>query len=197
MKSHDETVEVYANTVWNRSSETANSQLEVPRQKITYEASLRAVGAFFDNKSACRIHVLEAKEGFTVRYQKDEGSSEFFVEQLNHGDLISLGAIAERARRRPFSFRGGSKVKGDPHATYEDVLRALGHELDTAEAYSILLDELEDGLLVTYQYLKPSEGFNARKRMVILGAEAMQAVLEDAHDRRERRKHGIVTILAS
>jgi hypothetical protein len=33
--------------------------------------------------------------------------------------------------------------------------------------------------------------------MVILGSDAMQAVLQDAEARREHRKHGILSLLAS
>ena len=101
--------------------------------------------------------------------------------------------LERKRKRRPFHLGHQEEPVG---TGYENILRALGYELDQVEAYSLLIDELDEGLVVTYQYLRPTEGFSARKRMVILGAEALQSVVEDARSRREQRKLGILNLLA-
>jgi hypothetical protein len=63
------------------------------------------------------------------------------------------------------------------------VFRALGFELDALDAYSILVDELEDGFLVTY-HLNPHESYMLRKHMVILRRNEMFQVLSAADARR-------------
>jgi hypothetical protein len=182
-----------ADPLWNRGT-----AIDLPGERVPYQAALRALGAFLDERGASSINLLEAESGFAVRYQAHSGSPDTTLVRLDGEELLSLSSELERRRRRGRGFFfGGGKEQPEENRTYENILRALGYELDQVQAYSILVDEIDDGMVVTYQYLNPREGFNARKRMVILGGEAMRNVLEDAQSRREQRKHGILTLLAS
>jgi hypothetical protein len=184
--------EPYADPLWAR----AGTAIELPRDRVAYQSALRALGAFLDERGAHCINLLEAEDGFAVRYQPHPGSPETILVRIDGKELLSLSNELDHRRRRK-AFRFGAKEHAEDHRTYENVLRALGYELDQVQAYSILIDEIDDGMVVTYQYLNPQEGFNARKRMVILGGEAMNGVLVDAESRREQRKHGILSLLAS
>jgi hypothetical protein len=66
-------------------------------------------------------------------------------------------------------------------------LRALGYELERVPAYSLLLDELEDGFLVTYQYVDATGGYLIHKRLVVLGPQDKDSLLGEARSRRAKR----------
>jgi hypothetical protein len=186
-------VEPNVDSVWSRGG--AGHSSELTRERVPYQYALRALGAYLDERRANSINLLEAEGGFAVRYQPQRNLPDTVLVRVEYPELKELSAELERRRRRK-SFPFGSKESAGPNS-YENVLRALGYELDEVQAYSILIDEIDDGMVITYQYLSPHEGFNARKRMVILGSDAMQAVLQDAEARREHRKHGILSLLAS
>lgn len=167
---------------------------EFRRERFPYQASLRSLGAYLDERNAHRINVIEAEAGFAVRFQPDAAVPDLILVRLSLEELSErdrdAGSLSKR-RQLPFASRNNRE-----ESTYENILRALGYELDYVEAHGVLIDELEEGIVVTYQFLKPSEGFNARKRMVILGSEALDSVLEDARSRREQRKRGVLKLLA-
>lgn len=178
---------VYSDPIWPRAAHAGEQRTRVP-----YQAALRAVGAYLDQRDAKRINLLEDTSGFAVRFQPQPDQPECVMVRLDNSQLLSLSSELERKRRRTIRLRSGEKVR----MSYENVLRALGHEFDMLDAYTVLVDEFDGGMVVTYQYLNPSEGFNAQKRMVILGPEAMQSVLDSAEARREQRKQGLLTLLA-
>ena len=188
-----DTVEIYADPLWTRVGSNVNNHAQVSRERVPYQATLRAIGARLDGMRVCRINLLEVADGFMIRYQESQDDSQLSLLHCEHRELLSLSTELEHKRKRKgFSFSQKESSVG----TYENVLRALGFELDQAEAYSLLIDELDDGMVVTYQYLRPSEDFQARKRMVILGAEAMAAVIEDAKSRRDNGKRGGMSLQA-
>ncbi len=192
--TENESLEVYGDPLWTRASSSVASPGDTNRERVPYQATLRAIGAHMDDIDASRINLLEVADGFMVRYEGKGTDGELAVVHLRHTDLLSLTHELERKRkRRPFSL---FQANQEPGGSYENILRALGFELDQAEAYSLLIDELDDGMIVTYQYLRPSEGFQARKRMVILGTDAMEAVIESAKDRRDQPVGSGMSLLA-
>ena len=193
--STSDTLEVYAPPLWKQFSPGAILQTDELPVRIPYWASLRAVGAYLDERHAHNVNVLENERGFNVRYAREEHQIADEFADLQHTHLGSLTYEQDRKkRRRGFTFGRSHEERA---GYYENRLRAIGHELDSVGAYSIRLEELEEGWLLTYQYLRPTEGFNARKRMVILGIQEIQSILDDAVERRDRRKRGILTMLAS
>lgn len=150
----------------------------------TYENVLRAVGAFLDRHAYGRFTLIELPEGFTLTAEQSDGeqSSEL---HFTWSDLSDQNSQLMRTRRFP-----GQKFGGQWHLAptgRQDFLRALGFELDDAEAQSILIDELEDQLIVTYSHLDPSKGYQWRKRRTALGAQQMNEILQAAHGRRIKR----------
>jgi hypothetical protein len=152
---------------------------EMIRQRGSYEAALRIIGAYLETHNFLHASIVEGVDGFEIRHERSATDATLESRHVGYSELTTLDRELKK-KRRPFGLglrRGGHR--------YEDTLRALGHELDAARAYSLLVDEVDDGFLVTYQFLKPSQSFLVRKRMVFLDIDSVERVLDDAHDRRE------------
>lgn len=161
------------------------------QERIPYQARLRVIGRDLDHRHAFGVRVLETPSGFSVQYCEDPQRPEMASLTFSHEEL------AARAKSRRFQtllrhpMRAGKRFKqGKP--TYQDFFRALGYELEDAGAYTILLDELEEGYLLTYQFFNPESGFVLLKHRVALQADAAGAIVNAAGMRRGRiaRKQG-------
>jgi len=158
-----------------------------------YQTSLRAIGAYLDQRPAGTVRVIEVPEGFEVHWLGSEADHHLQWVHLPVDDLLQWGEELKRKKTRR-AFRSHAPITEDH--SYENVFRALGFELDTLEAYSILVDELEDGFLVTYQFLNPHESYMLRKHMVILRRNEMFEVLSAADARRQSHTHTLRELLA-
>jgi hypothetical protein len=154
-------------------------------QEQSYQWMLRALGAFLDEEPSCRLSLSEVPDGFLVRMQRAlhkldpkvmHFKRETLVEQLAHL-MQQRPSAASRARHQGIwaHFPNG----------HQDFLRALGFELDQASAHGILIDELEDGIVLTYNYPDPETGA-WRKRLVVLGLAEIEEILNAAFERRQR-----------
>lgn len=156
-----------------------------PEEERSYEEILRAVGAYLDGVAHARFSLIELPNGFTLVL---EPASEKQKAAEVHFPRVGLEAqIKQLIRNRK---RLGGKYQGKWHlapTSHQDFLRALGFELDDSDAKEILIDELEDGLLVTYSYLDPSQGYQWRKHSTTLRRAEIETILQAAHNRRVRR----------
>jgi len=158
-----------------------------------YQTSLRAIGAYLDQRPAGTVRVIEVPEGFEVHWLGSAADHHLQWVHLPVDELLQWGEELKRKKTRR-AFRSHAPITEDH--SYENVFRALGFELDTLEAYSILVDELEDGFLVTYQFLNPHESYMLRKHMVILRRNEMFEVLSAADARRQSHTHTLRELLA-
>jgi len=156
-----------------------------PSDHATYQRLLRALGAHLDQAGASRFCTIELPDEFLVVLHG--GSTKPQPQEVH----LSMAALAEQARQlaRGRKLFGSSYNKGWKLAStgHQDLLRALGYELDRADARYILIDELEDGLMVTYSYLDPAQGYNWRKHLMVLQQEDIEQLGQAAHARRPRR----------
>jgi len=154
-------------------------------QETSYQWMLRALGAFLDEEPTCRITIAELSDGFLVRLQRALHRLEPQVFELTRKDLV------EQLRRRAEGRKGES---GPVHHQgvwahfpngHQDFFRALGYELDDASAHGILIEEVENGIVVTYSYPdKDSSG--ERKRQLFLGVQEIEQILNSAFERRQK-----------
>jgi hypothetical protein len=143
--------------------------------RSSYQALLRMLGTRLDEDGAREIRVVEATYGFVTHYQRQGNQSEAGIVEYRSHELL---AVAEELRRRK------QRSQAKTHQTrYEDVFRALGYELDQVGGRSILIEELPDGLLLTYQTLS-ADGGVARKHMAVLYQDELARMLERAVARR-------------
>jgi hypothetical protein len=150
-----------------------------------YERVLRAVGVYLDGEDGGWFRLIEVPDGVTL-----------FVEGRNsQPSCRELHFSVDGLNSRAESLSKGRRFLGSAHenswklvsTTHEDFLRALGWELSDSNAHALLIDELEDGLLVTYSYLDPARGFQWRKQLIVMQVADMQGIIAAGRGRRAKR----------
>ena len=152
----------------------------------TYQWLLRALGAYLDEAPSCRISLAEVPDGFIVRLQRTLHKLEPHVEHFKRETLVQqlegLFSKGASASQRP---RHQGVWSAFPNG-HQDFFRALGYELDQSAAKNILVDELEDGIVITYSYPDPDNDAALRKRMLVLGVPQIEEILNAAFERRQK-----------
>lgn len=146
----------------------------------TYEWLLRALGAFLDHQPTFRISVAEVQNGFLVRLQHVLGEIEPEVLRFDRDTLVAqLDQLYERHKPIPHARHQG--LWASFPSGHSDFFRALGRELDSAGARDILIDELEDGVVVTYATARDG---NRSKQAISLTRPDIERILNAAFGRR-------------
>ena len=154
-------------------------------QDNTYQWLLRALGAYLDEEPSCRISLAEVSDGFLVRLQRALHKLDPQVEHFRRDSLQEQLTRLRTERKQGTRARHQGVWSSFPNG-HQDFFRALGYELDQAQARGILIDELEDGVVVTYSYPDTAMGSKWKKRMVVLGITEIEAILNAAFDRRKK-----------
>jgi hypothetical protein len=141
---------------------------------------LRALGTFLDTRPSCRITLAEVPEGFLVRLQHGLDELEPDIMTFSHNALEDQLDLLYQ-RHRPVLHARHRGVWASFPSGHSDFFRALGHELDQSGARDILIDELEDGLMVTY---RRSNGTQVTKRSLQLDRPDIERILNQSFDRR-------------
>jgi len=152
-----------------------------------YQWLLRAIGAYLDRERAVLVQIMELPGRFVVRYEVGDDPPELQQMEFSHDQLLRFRTEMEAARSR--------KGPEEPQGPYQDFLRALGFELEDAGAYFMLLDEVEDDFLITYQYLQPTEGYQPHKHLSVINRNSREDLLQRAHSRRQVQPKSRFSIL--
>ena len=149
----------------------------------SYQWMLRALGAFLDEEPSCRITLSEVPDGFLVRMQRALHKLEPSVIHFKHETLVQQ--LEHLMQQRPSGANRAHHQGIWSHFPngHQDFLRALGFELDQSGAHGILIDELEDGIVVTYNV---PDGGTWRNRIVVLGLPEIEEILNAAFERRKK-----------
>jgi len=155
-------------------------------QMNTYQWMLRALGAYLDEEPSCRISLTEVPDGFLIRLQRALHKLE---PEVFHFKRETLKEQLDQLMRERRSNRTTARHQGVwshfPNG-HQDFLRALGFELDEANAHSIFVDELEEGFVITYTCPESPGSSTWTKKMVVLGLEEIEAILNAAFERRAK-----------
>lgn len=155
-------------------------------QATSYQWMLRALGGYLDEEPSCRISLVEVPDGFLVRMQRALHKLEPKVEHFKRETVAQQLDQLLHNRKGPGSRQHHQGVWSHFPNGHQDFLRALGFELDQARARAILIDELEDGIVVTYTH--PDEGESVwASRMVVLGLGEIETILNEAFERRRNK----------
>jgi len=152
-------------------------------QNDSYQSMLRALGTLLDVEPSCRIAVTEVSDGFVVRTQRSVHTLEPRVRHFDRATLAEqLDRLSNERTRTVDRVRHAGMWSHLPGG-HQEFLRSLGFELDEVLAHGIVIEELEDGIVLTYSY-PDSETKTWRKRMVVLGVSEIEEVLNTAFNRR-------------
>jgi hypothetical protein len=151
---------------------------------IGYEPALRVIGRHLDAEPAYHVRVVEEADGFTVRShpsidRTDERRTHYSWDRLH--DLVVYQTAGRGVRRRRSRHSGLWENFPNGH---EDFFRALGHELDQENASNLSVDEVEEGVAVSYT--RPSENDPDRPDTVhrMMQRADIEAMLRAAQARR-------------
>lgn len=141
--------------------------------EITYQRALRVLGTTFDQEGAEEIRIMELNRTLAIQCRSSPEQTPPGYEILSPARLLELEE--EQAKAREHDTTPGK---------YQDILRTVGWELDQVGARGILLDEHDDGMLVTFQFLVPADGFLPHKTAWHLTSGQRQVFLDRAYRRR-------------
>ena len=152
---------------------------------IPYQAYLRELGGWLDERAVSAVAILEAPTGFVVTYESgDTGQPKLIEKFFLFRDLERTAREGGRTVRRQSEVKS-SALSREPGG-YRNLLRAIGHDLQEQAAHSIVIDEVGTQLLLTYQVILPSKGYGGFKRVRVLGPSERQALRAKARKRRQR-----------
>ncbi|HZU12701.1 MAG TPA: hypothetical protein VFB58_07660 [Chloroflexota bacterium] len=149
---------------------------------LQYEQALRAIGRHLDAEPVYQISMTEGPDGFVVRSQQSgrgpgTRSIEFGWDRLN--DLVILQKAGRGLRKRPPRHAGLWANFPNGH---EDYFRALGHILDAEGASGLKVDEVPEGIAVSYD--RRVDGRTERQETTMHRAD-VEEMLREAQSRRD------------
>jgi hypothetical protein len=147
-------------------------------ERLTYQIALRAVGAWLDASGAgSDIRILETTDGFMVQQATPESTG------VESSQTISFDRVWHLSGDKKYRKRSKEKDGG-----YQNLLRAVGFELDQADAHDILLEQIGEELLLTYVYPRYQGGFSVIKQFTVIAPDARQDLIRAAQERRKPGK---------
>jgi hypothetical protein len=156
-------------------------------QRLQYEPALRVIGRHLDAEPTYHLSLLEVADGFTVRshpsrFRSDARTLQFTWERLK--DLVVYNMAGRGcARRRP---RHSGIWANFPNG-HEDFFRAMGYRLDNEHGTSLSVEELPEGVSVSYMRPMDDDVLQMEKAHVVLAYSDIEKMLEDARRRRTLR----------
>ncbi len=131
-------------------------------EKPQYRTSLRIVGIWLDEQRPARITLLESASGFIAILAEESSRPIRSQRDFSFEELRQTSESESWHLLRP---RFGKVTTGASLADigYARALFAVGRVLDDIECGALVLDELDDGLLVSYSFLDGSQGYHWRR----------------------------------
>lgn len=124
----------------------------------SYQRALRVIGRYLDSEPAYHVSVSEVADGFTVRSHSTQRGSDEVVKHFPWDRLDDLDKYYSGARglgRRPSRYQA---IDRNFPCGHEAALRKLGSILDEASASSLSIDEVPNGLDVSYMHPRQGRG---------------------------------------
>jgi len=153
----------------------------------SYQQLLRKLGAWLDAASARCVVVREERNGFMVRYERQDIELVFMQRFFTYQELSSLRRGDLRLRRTLVRRigHGLQGLAGEPGG-YQDLFRALGYTLDEVAAGNIQLTEDEPGgkLMLKYSLPEDTNSSDPEEPETVLARDDRDAMRRAARARR-------------
>ncbi len=157
-----------------------------PQSRVPYEQALRIIGRYLDAEPSYRLQVVESDDGFTVQSGSSRFSSvgrtdQFSWARLN--DLLIYHTASRGLSRRRHRHSG---IWDDFPNGHEDFFRALGFNLDRESGGNLSVDEVPEGITVSYRRPRSlNEGQETVETVhTVMHKDEIQRLLEAAQARR-------------
>ena len=134
-----------------------------------YQPLLRALGSWLDSQSFESYAVIETNREFSIVLRPSADAAA--LSTMTFSQLLALE-------------RSLPKNRGARRGQYQDVLRALGRELDELSASTILLEQVEDTTLLTYFIQPPDSALMWKKEHTLVDGNDRSRLLSKAVARR-------------
>lgn len=166
-------------------------------QRLQYEPALRVIGRHLDAEPTYHLSLLEVGDGFTVRshpsrFRSDARTVQFTWERLND---LAVYHMAGRGcmRRRP---RHSGIWANFPNG-HEDFFRAMGFRLDAEQGTSLSVEEVPEGVAVSYMRPKEDDVLQMEKTHSVLAYSDIETMLDEARRRRTARSAEMIAPASS
>lgn len=150
------------------------------------------MGHWLDEHEGEGFTVIEVHDGLTVVV----GHAPQPAQEIRFlwDDLVERASQLQAGRRK--IWQSDKKRKSDKQRNadaqqetstkYQDVLRAIGFELDDAKAHGILVAQVGDEFALTYSYVDAAQGLSWRKHRVVIDRPSLEEIRRVALARRGR-----------
>jgi hypothetical protein len=157
----------------------------------SYENALRVIGRQLDTEPAYHLSIMEVEDGFTVRHwaalhQSEARTTHYTWERLR--DLSVFQSAGRGCVRKHGRHQGLWATIPGGHQAY---FRALGHQLDEENASSLTLDEVPEGVAVSYLRPDSDNPLRSHKYHVIMSENDVRALVAEAEMRRGKRLEAV------
>jgi hypothetical protein len=157
---------------------------EEQSERIPYQRALRVIGRHLDAEPAYHVSILEVPDGFTVRshparHRTDGRIVHFKWDRLN--DLVIFHTAGRDCVRRRHRHQG---IWAHFPSGHEDFFRALGFTLDQEGANSLGVDEVPEGVAVSYMRPVADNPLSFEKCHTVYHKQEIEQMLRSAQDRR-------------
>lgn len=161
----------------------AHAHDQLSSHEVTYESTLRALGAFLDEQKGSRVRVEAVPGGFEVTFQHEPRQPNSTRQILRQDQLAARACGPHDSERRL------SRTDSETRLTYENLFRSLGRELQEASGQLVLLEEEDDCIALTYRHFGRASGSVPYTRQVKLSrADAWSLLAAGVQRRRNRPK---------
>jgi hypothetical protein len=142
-------------------------RLSVEHVDYSYEEVLASLGSYVDQQAGNQIRIVERAASFELEYRV--GREPDAVEHV----YFEVGKNLE--------LRDAPASSGE----YQDLLIALGRELDAVSAQNVAIEDVDQGLVVNYWYEHPTAQYVSQHREFAVGPEERRELLGVQQRRRQ------------
>lgn len=161
-------------------------QDRLPNERISYEQALRVIGRHLDTEPAYHASILETPDGFDLRSQpaRHRMAGRFVHFDWNRLEDLRVFHLAARdLGKKRQHYRG---LWSNYPTGHEDCMRALGHILDLECALNVSIDELAEGIAVSYMRPGEEAGRYFDKIHVLYGSDEIERMVQEAQGLRSQ-----------
>jgi hypothetical protein len=150
-----------------------------------------------DEHRPAKFRIIETPPGLSVVLQQGPDAEGLNVLHFSRNDLLEREQSLISARRPNPAGHEPATLR-EPWTLgptgIQDFFHALGYELDQAGAEMLLIDELEEGVFISYSFVDPSMDFTWHKRSITFSAADIDNIVSVARGRRrEEERRGFLS----